>query len=122
MGFRASLMAWFKRHAERPRENLTQLSDFRPKMVGTRGNPLLKTKGAETFGLLHFLLHIVPLYGNRLGEHWQRIQKAGECLRDIVSIWSAHEWRLPPASQQVCRGATWDIKIMTKANPSIIEQ
>ena len=50
-------MKWYQdRHKANPSENLTQLHDLTVKMLGTRDSPALKTKGAETYGILKYLV------------------------------------------------------------------
>jgi hypothetical protein len=69
LAFRSALMSWYKtRHAQNPTENLTRVADFTVKMIGKRSSPKLKTKGAETYGLMKFLLFVFETYGSRLGE------------------------------------------------------
>jgi hypothetical protein len=97
LALRSSLMTFYKRrHSEDPAEQLTRLSDLTPKMVGTRASPHLKTKGAETFGMLRFLMYVLDLYKDRLGEHWQRVLQAGQALD---RIWRESPWRLSVDAQ-----------------------
>ena len=96
LAMRSTLMTFYKiRHAEFQQEGLTRLADFSAKTVGTKGHQTLKSKGAETFGLLKFLLYLFPRYGERLGPHWQRLLKAGQCLDRIVEIWHSNGWTIP---------------------------
>jgi hypothetical protein len=105
LALRASLMQFYKEwDRQHPGHELTRLSDFTPKMMGTSANPQLKSKGAETFGLLKFMLHTFALYKERLGEHWQRLKMAGESLDRIVSIWNEHGWLIPLSAQKVRHG------------------
>jgi hypothetical protein len=67
LAMRHDLMQWYKASAvEFP--NLTRLSDLTPKMVGTRTQRKCKTKAAETWGLMLFLLSVfeqsLPFFGD----------------------------------------------------------
>jgi hypothetical protein len=60
MALRHELFAWYKtRHAAAPEEGLTRLADLTAKMVGTPAAQLLKTKGAETWGVCLFLVCVL---------------------------------------------------------------
>ena len=100
LSMRAALMSWYKaRHAENPSECLTRVADFSAKTVGNASKQVLKTKGAETYGILMFSLFILNKYGARIGPQWQRLLKAGKCLADIVKIWQEHDWIIPKAKR-----------------------
>ena len=101
LAFRSALISWYKaRHAQNPGENLTRVFDFTKKMIGTEAKPHLKTKGAETFGLMKFLIHTFQVYGCRLGEHWQRLLQAGQALDRIIEIWNSSGWVMTPAARE----------------------
>lgn len=96
MAMQSSLMSWYKmRHAENPQENLTRISSLKPKMIGSRTAPVLKTKAAETWGLLLFMVHVLDLYGQRLGSDCRRLLTAGRDLETIVRIFKGHGWTIP---------------------------
>jgi hypothetical protein len=99
--FRHELMTWYSaRQREKPGEVLTRLSDFTVKMIGTRSHPKCKTKGAETFGLSLFLLHLFQQHAARLGHEGHRLARAGQCLVDLVNLWN-RAGRVPsPVEQQ----------------------
>jgi hypothetical protein len=67
------------------------------KMIGSEAHPKLKTKGAETFGLMRFLLVLLRQYGARLGSSWNRLLQAGDALDTMIGIWSKHSgsWTIP---------------------------
>ena len=53
---RHELWGWYElRLADHPQEDLSRLQDLQPSMLGTKNAPALKTKAAETLGLLYFL-------------------------------------------------------------------
>ena len=112
LAFRAALLSWYKtRHSARPSEKLTRVNDFTVKMIGTRNEPTLKTKGAETYGVLLFLLELMTIYTWRLGEHWQRLHRAGQDLVDIVSIWqgNSESWIIPAAKRQATKANVQEV-------------
>ena len=97
---RSSLMRFYVRYKkEHPREDVTRVADFTTKMVGSIGEPKLKTKGAETWGVALFL--ISELRNHRGMPDGDRLIRAGECLERIVRIWKAHDWTMPrPAAEE----------------------
>jgi hypothetical protein len=101
LGFRHDLMIWYKT-ALIP--NLTRVSNFKPKMIGTSAEPKCKTKGAETWGMLLFILAMLTRHANNLGERGARYLAAGEALRRVVDIWRENANRVPTAAIQDTRG------------------
>ena len=96
LAFRAMLTAFYKRrHAQNPAENLTRITNFNMKLLGSRAAQCLKTKGAETYGLLKFLIEALGSYRERVGGDWQRLLQAGQALDFIVDVWQKHNWRIP---------------------------
>jgi hypothetical protein len=105
LAFRGSLMSWYRaRHLAHPAECLTRVADFTIKMIGKRSEPCLKTKAAETFGLMKFLLHVLTSYTFRIGPDWQRLLKAGDALDKMLGIWSkhSHSWTVPADDRKEC--------------------
>jgi len=103
LAFRSQLMQFYKRrHQEDPGEQLTRVADFNVKMVGTASAPVLKTKGAETWGVALFLVWVCRHYTHRIGPEWQRLVQAGEALVRVVNILTAHkgQWVLPEAARK----------------------
>ena len=97
LAMRSSLFAWFtKRHAEFPTEVLTHLCDLTPAMVGTSGDRKCKTKASETWSMLLFLLDEIQKFNGRLGDEWQRLLQAGQCLESMVLLWRRCSWKVPP--------------------------
>ncbi len=93
------LMAWYKsRKSEHPDETLTTVNDWTPAMVGSFAKPKCKTKGAETWGLLLFLLDEIKTY-SRFITGWQRLYEAGKSLESLVLLWRGCTWKL--SDQQV---------------------
>ena len=100
---RHQLMAWYKaRHAAMPTENLTRLTDLTVKMLGSRASPKLKLKGAETWGMMLFLVDRLGLFSARLGQTGRRLKAAGDALVHMVDIWKAHGRVLPSVAQEDC--------------------
>ena len=98
---RHALMAWYGDYRqEHPSKVLTRLNDLTMKMLGTEDSPKCKTKGAETWGLLLFLIHSLNLHADLLGDDGSRLQRAGSALARLVEIWDT-AGRLPsPSARQ----------------------
>jgi hypothetical protein len=71
------------------------VNDWTPNMVGTHAKPKCKTKGAETWSLLLFLVDELNRLQSRAGEHSQRLRQAGQCLIDMVLLWRRSSWTVP---------------------------
>ena len=96
------LLAWYKVYRRaNPTRNLTELSDMTVKMLGTAAEHKLKTKGAETFGLLLFLVDTLREQHGRINLG-QEMLEAGQCLVDLVGVWDACDMHMPAASIQQC--------------------
>ena len=99
--FRHRLFQWYtSRQRRQPSENLTRVADFTVKMIGTRDDPKFKTKGAETWGLLLFLVGELRTFIGRVGDRGVRLALAGEALESLVRVWNRHTWILPAPSVQ----------------------
>ena len=91
MIMRHQLMSWYKdRMRECPGENLTRLSHLNVKMVGTATSPTMKTKGAEAYGFLIFLLDMLnknlTQFESRRRSTAQLLITAGEALVRMITI------------------------------------
>ena len=82
-------------HARRPEKKMTRVNRITPKMVGTANDPVLKTKGAETFGVLKLLVNLLGNRVNLFPRHADFLA-AGKHLVDLMELWSNAEWRLTP--------------------------
>jgi hypothetical protein len=79
--FRISLVEWYKARARSfLAENLTRVQDVTPTMVGTVTNKRLKTKGAETWGILLFLIEALGQHLPRLGADGGSAARGGALL------------------------------------------
>ena len=67
LAFRSQFRSFHKSyHSLFPDRNLTRVHDITPAMVGTKADKKLKTKGAETWGVLLFLQSIFEKYGDEI--------------------------------------------------------
>jgi hypothetical protein len=87
LGIRHDLMAWYKSSA-REYPKLTRLSDLTVKMLGTASAQKCKTKGAETWGLLLFLVHLLARCAGQVGAEGAVLLQAGQALKRMVAIWN----------------------------------
>ena len=91
LAMRAELWRWYsERHKKYPLENLTRLADLTPKMLGTRASPKLKTKAAETLGLLHFVTDMVTKYSALIGERSRIFREAGASAIKYMEVCSGN--------------------------------
>jgi hypothetical protein len=81
---------------------LTRVHDLTLKMVGTQAAPQCKTKAAETFGLMLFLINQLQTHRARLSDESAMLLEAGECLATITNIWNTHGKQIPDDAIQLC--------------------
>ena len=100
---RASLLRWYKDRAQsHPTENLTRLVDLTVKMLGTESKPKLKTKAAETWGLLLFCNFLLSRHGPAVGPDHQALLAAGEALENVIRILQRQGPRMDNVVIEVC--------------------
>ena len=103
--FRHELMTWYgRRQRERPHEQLTRLSDFSLKTVGEPAKRKLKTKGAETYGLLLFLGDELERRASVLGDACSCLAQASRALERFVAIQNEAGTVMTMSETQAC----WD--------------
>lgn len=101
MGFRYELQRWYESWStEHPTESLTRLSNITPKMLGTKDSKKMKTKAAETFGLLRFLVDMLQKYSGSIGDAAASLIESGRCLIRYIEILRASPMRLPMSVRQ----------------------
>ena len=95
------MSAWYKcRHEKNPFEGLTRYH-LRASKLGTKPDPALKAKGAETWGLLLFLLDLL----DQVQEHIQdrqrakRLLRAGRALEELHVSWRNASMRMSATEQ-----------------------
>lgn len=76
-----------KRHEQNPAEMLTRVSSFGQKTIGAWHDRKLRTKGAETWGVLLFLVEALRANKARLGQDGQRLFVAGQSLKELIELW-----------------------------------
>lgn len=104
--FKNELFRWYRQREQSvPEPKLTRLQDFSLKMVGEASHPKLKTKGAENWGLLLFLIHLLQEKGRQLGPHGGVLLEAGQSLRLVCDIIDSHGVRMPADAVQQCLDA-----------------
>jgi len=64
-------------------------------MLGSEEEPLLKTKGMETWGLVLFCVHLLGVYRPRFGGDGPALLRAGEALVRHMEILDEHSNQLP---------------------------
>ena len=116
--FRSELMNWYSSYeSATPEEKLTRVSDINIKMFGKASAPQCKTKGAETWGLLLFLLDMFRKHAAALGARGRRLCLAGQALVAIVRTWQRHGRNLPRDAQARCFDAYMEhLRLMAPEN------
>lgn len=85
----AELDRWYKmRHGENPNGNITRISRVTPKMVGDQTDKKCKTKGAETWGFLRFLVWKMRRCEARLDARGKSLLRAGEALEQMIEVFN----------------------------------
>lgn len=98
--FRNALSNWYNAKAhESPPIFFTRISDVTRKMVGDPSDKKLKTKGAETWGLLCFLVDELPLHRARLGADGPILIEAARSLKGLADLFDS-SGVLPSAADQ----------------------
>ena len=90
---KASLFAWYKQKS--CDFEVTQLQNLTVKMLGTKARPSLRTKAAETKGLLFFAVDFAEQHG--LGR---ATLGAGQALCKYMTVVSIHGLKMPRAAVQ----------------------
>jgi hypothetical protein len=98
---RNELFRWYVARAKsHPNENLTRLSDFVPNMLGSKNDNILKTKAAETYGILVFMGDMTAKYAVAFGVDGPRYAEGARVLLRFVSICKGSGTNMPPAALQ----------------------
>jgi hypothetical protein len=96
MCFRHELFQWYEARARAHRDEcLTRVADFVPSMLGSKGKKALKTKAAETYGILLFLADMVRKYASAFGTDQRRLAEACDRLLRCVEICRSNGVNLP---------------------------
>ena len=73
----------FKRYkSQRSAQNITELENLTPAMMGARADPDLKTKAMECRWLVPFCVHILEKYSGVIDNH--NLVFAGQCLMQLI--------------------------------------
>ena len=100
---RHELRGFYKQYREQHHEKpLTMVTNFTKKMIGDHSDQKLKTKAAQTWGVLLFLVDRLQRHPEQLGESGRSLLKAGQCLVQIVGIWDVGGQNLTPRQMQQC--------------------
>ena len=91
---RSSIFHWYKNQAP---NNVTRLVDLTKKMVGSRTQPLLKSKAMETYGLLLYCKHLME----QLSIFSDKLRQSVESMIGLVNIMQQHGMDIPPSKLQV---------------------
>ena len=68
---RNELWAWYpKWRREHPGDDITQLGDLTPAMLGSRSDPKWATKAMETKGIIPFCIYMLSAHASAIGAPW----------------------------------------------------
>ena len=86
---------WYKRrHRLDVTEKLTRIHNLQKGRLGDNADPQCKTKAAETWGFMLFLLDTLRLHINRLPARARTLVSAGEALVELMGVFDAASTRL----------------------------
>ena len=101
LNLRGALWDWYDIRAKtHPTEVLTRLADLVPTMLGTSSNPKLKTKAAETWGLLLFTVDTLAKFAHRIGADAVVLNEAGGLLVHYMEVLRGQGNRLSESARQ----------------------
>jgi hypothetical protein len=121
LAMRHSLMVWYRqRHQRNPAERLTRVHNLTRKMLGDPGDRHLKTKAAETWGILLFVTDMLERHQGQLPADALRLRVAGMSLVQMVEVLSAHGVRMPPAAIQTCFDLYERHMVLTDGMPELL--
>ena len=87
VAMRIELKAFYKRRSrQHPNEQLTRCNTITRNMIGTASERKLGTKGAETWGVLLFLIDVFSSSLQRLGEEARAWLEAARCLEAMCTV------------------------------------
>ena len=109
----ASAGFYKRRHIASPTENVTRISRLGSKHVGSPEERTLKTKGAQTWGMLLSLLDFLEGRANEV-EDGAKLLQAGRALARLVTHWDNAPWAMPTATQQACVDAWVEFLVLTE--------
>ena len=103
---RSELDAWYKaRHARGAAENLTRAHDVTPKMVGAKDQLKLSLSGAETWGVLLYLVEKMETNAAAIGADGRDLCTAGKCCVRFIELLRESPYVVPNAVLQ--GGSGW---------------
>ena len=98
---RSRLMQFYPQQEKLNQEVLTRVADLTPSMLGSVNNPTLKTKGAEKWGLVLFLIAELRTHHARLpNAEGNRLLHAGQSIEQVVRAWKGSGWVMPLQQQK----------------------
>ena len=79
---------------------VTRIHDLTCKMLGSSTKPLLKTKAAETYGLLLFCSHVKGKHRIWFGDCADKLEGAVAALIEAMDVMHAHGTNMPVSGLQ----------------------
>ena len=98
------LALWYRERRRSLRAKVTEIQQLSKRLLGSSQEPTCKTKGAETWGLLLFLIDLLQEKLSRLPPEAAHLAEAGRSLARCMQIFNENGVRLSEDSMQEC----WD--------------
>ena len=99
---RSELYTWYAAYRKaNPKQQITQVADLSSHLLGTEAHRVLRSKGAETYGLLLFMVDMLHKHGRNLPLEGRRLRSAGIALVEFIAIAKKNGIVLPVRDQQV---------------------
>ena len=103
---RQDLFAWYaQKHQDSPDEQLYQIADLTPNMIGTNRKPCLSTKAAETGTLWEFARDLVCRHRLQLGQQGMALCVVGDSLVSLRDVMRSASRRLTVQEAQLLMDA-----------------
>ena len=107
----SELFNWYGQRAKQFRqEKFSHLNDLKLSMLGKGDTDELKTKAAETYGLLLFCLDICLEYAHKI-KHADDLYKCGSELLKVLTIMKTAGYRFTDEEKKDCEILRWVYRI-----------
>ena len=103
--FKADLLRWYPLADKRLRKKLTRVTTITRKMIGNANEQVLKTKAAETYGLLLYLVELGESNFNSISANAQTLCRPGRDFIKLVELFDSQDAQMSVNSIQQCHAA-----------------
>jgi hypothetical protein len=97
------LLVFYKAYDKaHPTRKLTRVGCIDRHLVGTNADRTMTSKGAETYGLMHFVVHLLVIHLDRLSPEAKLLLDACRACLRMVAIWQESSFRVTAQAYQEC--------------------